>query len=424
MIGIALDCVETHYGFGRHEVYLTPHQLQEFQKYTWGEWIQTFATLMWTKVSTCLFLLRIPVAQWLIRPLQAALVILIVSNVILTLLWIVQCQPVAAAWDESLHGICFSKNQLRNIIFAQANDGVANWIWRSFEVNIGIIATCIPALRPAYKWLRKRAGGSKKNSTVHHTLADNPLNRHGGDSTTFNPPRIHEAEERRLDIPDSVILKTTTLDVEEGVLPVDIMLDPGLDARIHFLDNSARILQGVAPSTSAHLMHERDAVAEEHGKNLSQTQLKDICRACGTILVPDVTLKAEVIEPRKKRSRKKRKTDRTLQEPRLKQTRTECLCCRRVTLSPSQHTRQQESGKGDWGVAPAKKPPSAMVGSELPSSSAKKQPAKAESTNASSKKRAKARKQGGLQALLEKSKGLQSKSAGPELDLMDFMKET
>lgn len=202
------------------------------------------------------------------------------------------------------------------------------------------------------------------------------------------------------------------------------MPDSGLDARIHFLDNSARLLQGVAPSTSAHLMHERDAVAEEHGKNLSKTQLKDICRACGTILVPDVTLKADVIEPCNKRSRKKRKTDRTLQEPRSKQTRTECLCCRRVTLSPLQRTRQQESGKGDWGAAPAKKPQFAMVGSELPTSSAKMQPAKPESANASSKKRAKARKQGGLQALLEKSKGLQSRSAGPGLDLMDFMKET
>ncbi|KAL9580326.1 MAG: hypothetical protein Q9212_004563 [Teloschistes hypoglaucus] len=120
-IGMALDFVQVHYGFGRHKQYLTPHQLQEFQKYTYGEWIQTFATLMWTKVSICLFLLRIPVTKWLIRPLQAALVILIVSNVILTILWIVQCRPVAAAWDESLKGVCFSKDQLRSIIFAQAS---------------------------------------------------------------------------------------------------------------------------------------------------------------------------------------------------------------------------------------------------------------------------------------------------------------
>lgn len=118
---MALDLVEVHNGFGRHVQYLNPHQLQEFQKYTYAEWIQTFATLMWTKVSICLFLLRIPVAKWLIRPLQVALVMLIVSNVILTILWIVQCRPLAAAWDESLEGVCLSKDQLRSIIFAQAS---------------------------------------------------------------------------------------------------------------------------------------------------------------------------------------------------------------------------------------------------------------------------------------------------------------
>lgn len=102
-------------------MFLTPHQLQEFQKYTFGEWIQTFATLMWTKVSICLFLLRIPVQKHFIRPLQAALVMLILSNVVLTILWIVQCQPVAAAWNDSIDGKCFSKFQKEGIIFAQAS---------------------------------------------------------------------------------------------------------------------------------------------------------------------------------------------------------------------------------------------------------------------------------------------------------------
>ena len=118
---MALDFVEVHYGFGRHKQYLTPFQLQEFKKYTFGEWIQTFATLMWTKVSICLFLLRIPFKKSFVRPLQAALVSLILSNVILTVLWIVQCRPVSAAWDSSIKGQCFSKRQIECIIFAQAS---------------------------------------------------------------------------------------------------------------------------------------------------------------------------------------------------------------------------------------------------------------------------------------------------------------
>ena len=113
--------VEVHYGFGRHKIFLTPYQIQEFKKYTFGEWIQTFATLMWTKVSICLFLLRIPVQKRFIRPLQAALAMLILSNVVLTILWTVQCHPVAGAWDDSIDGNCFSKRQLECIIFAQAS---------------------------------------------------------------------------------------------------------------------------------------------------------------------------------------------------------------------------------------------------------------------------------------------------------------
>ena len=121
MIGAALDFVEVHYGFGRHQNCLTAHELLEFQKYTYGEWIQTFATLMWTKVSICLFLLRIAINKKLTRPLQWGVVALIVSNIILTLCWILQCRPVRAAWDTTIESQCFSRGQKQRVILAQAS---------------------------------------------------------------------------------------------------------------------------------------------------------------------------------------------------------------------------------------------------------------------------------------------------------------
>ena len=45
------------------------------------------------------------------------------------------------------------------------------------------------------------------------------------------------------------------------------------------------------------------------------------------------------------------------------------------------------------------------------------------STNASSKKRAKARKQSGLEAILAKKKSSEARGSGFGLDLMDFMKK-
>lgn len=122
MIGAAFVSVEVHYGYGRHQSCLTAHQILKFQKYIWGEWIQTFASLMWTKVSICLFFLRIPISKRLTRPLQWSVVALILSNVVLTLCWILQCRPIRAAWDTTANGRCFSRGQKQRIIFAQASN--------------------------------------------------------------------------------------------------------------------------------------------------------------------------------------------------------------------------------------------------------------------------------------------------------------
>lgn len=73
-------------------------------------------------------MLRIPVEKWLIRPLQIALIALIMSNVVLTLLWIFQCRPIAGAWDKSKNASCFSKFQKEAIIFAQASK-IENFIF-------------------------------------------------------------------------------------------------------------------------------------------------------------------------------------------------------------------------------------------------------------------------------------------------------
>ncbi|KAL8676313.1 MAG: hypothetical protein Q9186_007160 [Xanthomendoza sp. 1 TL-2023] len=34
--------------------------------------------------------------------------------------------------------------------------GIPNWYWRLFEVQLGIIAACIPTLRPGYSWSQKK----------------------------------------------------------------------------------------------------------------------------------------------------------------------------------------------------------------------------------------------------------------------------
>lgn len=120
IIGCGLVVVEVHYGFGRHKYYLTKWQFIEFSKYSYGEWIQTFQTLMFNKLSICFLLLRIPVEKRYIRPIQGAIVFLIVTNIVLTLLWIFQCNPIAGSWNKQTPATCFTEAQLQRIIISQA----------------------------------------------------------------------------------------------------------------------------------------------------------------------------------------------------------------------------------------------------------------------------------------------------------------
>ena len=141
VLGMALVVAEIEYGYGRPAYYLTAHQFQEYLKYAYGEWLQvrqaisklpgsqdvdfdnqkTFATLTFTKISICLFLLRLTVTKVSTRPLQLAVTIVVVSNIVLSLLWIFQCRPhLDKAWNDRISGKCLSKGQLERIIISQA----------------------------------------------------------------------------------------------------------------------------------------------------------------------------------------------------------------------------------------------------------------------------------------------------------------
>ena len=120
IVGCGLVVVQVHYGLGRHRYYLTEWQYIEATKYSYGEWIQTFQTLMFNKLSICFFLLRIPVKKLFIRPIQGMIVFLIVTNIVLTLLWIFQCNPIAGAWNKQTPSKCFTDAQLQRIIISQA----------------------------------------------------------------------------------------------------------------------------------------------------------------------------------------------------------------------------------------------------------------------------------------------------------------
>ncbi|PMD54549.1 uncharacterized protein K444DRAFT_597481 [Hyaloscypha bicolor E] len=165
------------------------------------------------------------------------------------------------------------------------------------------------------------------------------------------------------------------------------MSSPELSARLRYLNDSAHLLANTAPSTSRQLRSRCDVLMSENDLGPSDAHRQDACGACGTIMVLGWagTMKTG---PQPSRRRKPRPDGQA-----IKQTKAliyECKTCHRKTRFP------------------LSEPP--------PATRYKK-------ASSNSKKRAKARKRGGLEALLT------AKKAGPEasgfgLDLMDFMKKS
>ncbi|KAI4284552.1 MAG: hypothetical protein L6R38_001318 [Xanthoria sp. 2 TBL-2021] len=198
------------------------------------------------------------------------------------------------------------------------------------------------------------------------------------------------------------------------------MPESGLDARLRFLDRSARLLNRAAPATSAHLMLERNTVAEEHGKTLNKAQVQDICKACGTIFNADLTSTFNPIHPDVTSSKGRNRKITPDHVSLSKQSSNECHACRRVVITPSLQSQQYSRNNQMKTAASAK------LSENIASPSSKHDLVNAEKVipaNISSKKRAKARKQGGLQAMLEKAKGTNLQSSDTGLNLMDLIKE-
>jgi len=236
---------------------------------------------MWTKVSICLFLMRIPKSETLLRPLQWAVAFLLFSNTILSVMWIMQCQPIHAAWDGK--GTCMSRSAKEAIVLAQAiisvvsdfsfaalpilflwrvqidfktkvgllllmclgfitgacclvrtilnnqaipldetYDGIVNWLWRLFEVQIGIVAACIPTLRPLYQWCMRRIRGQKNNTLDENIMF--PLSHkhelwveHSRQGSHSDPssevPRDRQADHMTDELVREGILKTNARDM-------------------------------------------------------------------------------------------------------------------------------------------------------------------------------------------------------------------
>lgn len=237
-----------------------------------------------------------------------------------------------------------------------------------------------------------------------------------------------------------------------------------IQAHADFLSAAAHLMAATEPATSAHLMAQRRRMLDKHGIELTVAQSERVCGGCGQIQVPGQSCSL-TIEPAYRRGDDSRRK-RTRQSRQLKhgkpntppsappagpRKRIVCGRCQQVTIvpisdppagprigQPSQTRAVTQSSvdpmaldaapHSNPSIPAAAAPPSLPVealpasGRQLIAEAASAPRKQTGAANASSKKRAKARKTG-LQALLERSSGDKSATPGGGLSLADFMKK-
>ncbi|RAL12959.1 ribonuclease P Rpr2/Rpp21/SNM1 subunit [Aspergillus homomorphus CBS 101889] len=189
--------------------------------------------------------------------------------------------------------------------------------------------------------------------------------------------------------------------------------------RLEFLRSSASSLEAASPSTAAYLMSVHNSIIRDEFKPLNQRQQEAACGACGSLRNAKSTRTIQVAKRKKKPAGLSGEGATVMI----------CLRCHRRTIKPSKKETLRSV------APPAAAPVTATLNSAEAQSSTSTTPLSQQSTpapkdqgkgvksaeNASSKKRAKSRKQGGLQALMASKQ--QSRSTSSSLDLFDFLQQ-
>ncbi|KAI9640637.1 hypothetical protein NHQ30_010937 [Ciborinia camelliae] len=198
--------------------------------------------------------------------------------------------------------------------------------------------------------------------------------------------------------------------------PVSNMADSELAARLRYLNESAHFLATSAPSTSKYLMSQCNSLIFDHEIEQSDSQKRKSCGACGAIVILGRDVKLEVkSESSKKQQPRKKSAGASSEGKAIIYTCGSCNKRTRHRLDAAPAISRPKKGAVQHGAVSK----SAPVPTQTIAINAIATP----STSASSKKRAKNRKLGGLGALLAKQKASEASSSGFGLDLMDLMKK-
>ena len=197
-----------------------------------------------------------------------------------------------------------------------------------------------------------------------------------------------------------------------------------LSAQLKYLTDAAHLMAFKAPGCSSHLMSRCDQIMFSSHIDQSSTHRRHICGGCGNIMTPGWTSTTRKEEERRqlKRHHAHKRREKGVTKATENSMVYTCDRCGRETRYAINRASLPR-------IIPRRGLQPCLTPGEAPERLSTTAPAQTGtptllSANANSKKRAKSRKQGGLQALLAKNKeASQSSSGGFGLDLFDLMKQ-
>jgi RNase P subunit RPR2 len=188
-----------------------------------------------------------------------------------------------------------------------------------------------------------------------------------------------------------------------------------LTARLRYLNDSAHLLATTAPATSKYLMSKCNSLMFDSNIEQSDSHKQKVCGACGTVMILGWEGKLQVESGR---ARRRKSTPKKATNNRVRAMVYKCESCgskTRLDISPSPSSVPKDKSVS---LSHANLRSSTLPTSNTSSLLLNTPPPQA-------KKRTKARKQGGLEAILARQKATDSRgSSGFGLDLLDFMKKT
>ncbi len=117
LVQLVFSGLQYHAGIGRHAYYLGQTQAMDAVKWSYVAMTMFFVIVCLTKISICLFILRIKKTGWLKWVLYTLMAGQVITTAAPEIILFVQCRPVRSFWDRSI-GQCWDQSIYNAVVWA------------------------------------------------------------------------------------------------------------------------------------------------------------------------------------------------------------------------------------------------------------------------------------------------------------------